>query len=377
LNFRTSYVRDLAGQEISRQSALNHYISFVYDAAGRQIAIVNEASLRWTTSYDADSRVVSTTNGEGRTVQMGYDAVGNLVTKVYSNGPRFTFAFDSLNRLTTSTDGAGVTTYAYDPRSMLVEKTYPGNLHQAYGYDGNGNRILLVDPDQGRYTTTFDPLDRTLVAKKPNALAFTSAYDADSRRVSLAMGNGTIRNYGYDAVSQLTTQIDVTSAGVQISTMIDSYDPAGFRVGRNKDGFVTTWINDARNRLVGQHADGAWATFSYDAVGNTLTKQHQGQFVQTMTYNAANLQSNVALGNVKTTYTFDKAGNQTIKHLGVGLTTYAYGIENRLVGVTNPDGTLSTYTYQGTDGLRRTVQEPGQALTTTVRDGRDALQERN
>jgi len=112
-------------------------------------------------------------------------------------------------------------------------------------------------------------------------------------------------------------------------------------------------------------------------VDNQLTKQHQGQFVQTMTYNAANLQTNSVLGNVKTTFSFDKAGNQTVIHRGSGLTTFAYDIENRLLGITNPDGTLSTYTYQGSDGLMRTLQEPGQALTTMVRDGRDVLQGRN
>lgn len=48
---------------------------------------------------------------------------------------------------------------------------------------------------------------------------------------------------------------------------------------------------------------------------------------------------------------------------------------NRLTQVLNPDGSRSTYSYAG-DGLRRSAQEPGEALTTFIWDGDDYLMEK-
>jgi YD repeat-containing protein len=77
------------------------------------------------------------------------------------------------------------------------------------------------------------------------------------------------------------------------------------------------------------------------------------------------------------TYTYDNAGNQTVEDAGGAVTTNAYDPENRLTVVAHPDGTLSTYAYQGYDGLRRSKHEPGGALATFVWDGSVYLQERS
>ncbi len=39
LNYRTSYVGDLAGQQVARQNALGNFITMTYDLASRQITI--------------------------------------------------------------------------------------------------------------------------------------------------------------------------------------------------------------------------------------------------------------------------------------------------------------------------------------------------
>jgi hypothetical protein len=53
----------------------------------------------------------------------------------------------------------------------------------------------------------------------------------------------------------------------------------------------------------------------------------------------------------------------------------AQGTRNGRLSVEAPE--VSTYTYQGYDGLRRSKHEPGGVLTTFVRDGGDYLQERS
>ena len=62
--------------------------------------------------------------------------------------------------------------------------------------------------------------------------------------------------------------------------------------------------------------------------------------------------------------------------VGGVITGYVYDPENRLKKVTYSDGAISTYAYVG-DGLRRTRQDPGQAVSTMIWDGSDYLGEVN
>ena len=85
-------------------------------------------------------------------------------------------------------------------------------------------------------------------------------------------------------------------------------------------------------------------------------------------------------GAALTTYAYDATGNQTEENLNGSRTTYVYDNENRLTGMRYPDATRSTYTYAGGfpvqgEGLRRSAQEPGGALTTYIWDGSDYLGE--
>ena len=66
-------------------------------------------------------------------------------------------------------------------------------------------------------------------------------------------------------------------------------------------------------------------------------------------------------GAAKTVYTYNAVGNLTLEVQGSAQTGYVYDGENRLLKLTNPDGTVISNTYSG-DGLRRTTQQPGAAV---------------
>ena len=57
---------------------------------------------------------------------------------------------------------------------------------------------------------------------------------------------------------------------------------------------------------------------------------------------------------------------------GSAQTGYVYDGENRLLKLTNPDGTVISNTYSG-DGLRRTTQQLGAAVSTIIWDGQNYL----
>jgi YD repeat-containing protein len=239
-------------------------------------------------------------------------------------------------------------------------------------YDQVKNRTKLVDPNGGAHSFTFDALNRQSVYQKPTGHFFTSMYDPNSRLTTLmdGLGGSVIRTY--DVLRRTITLIQYSPTNSPVATVIDTYDAAGRKISQNRDALLTTYVNDAANRLTGQQATGRWATFVYDPTGNVLVKAQQGLLAMTSTYDAASRIITMTQGAAKTAYTYNGAGNLVLEVQGAAQTGYVYDGENRLLKLTNPDGTIITNTYSG-DGLRRTTQQPGKAVSTIVWDGQDYL----
>ena len=116
-----------------------------------------------------------------------------------------------------------------------------------------------------------------------------------------------------------------------------------------------TYQYDLGNRLISATYNGTTTTYTYDAVGNRLTRQEGTEAAETYTYNYLNQLTRVQQGTAVTTYAYDARGNQTQQvQTGTGVTTtstYGYDLANRLIssGVTNnavnPLSTGATYAY--------------------------------
>ena len=116
-----------------------------------------------------------------------------------------------------------------------------------------------------------------------------------------------------------------------------------------------TYQYDLGNRLISAAYDGTTTTYTYDAVGNRLTRQEGTETAETYTYNYLNQLTRVQQGTAVTTYTYDARGNQTQQvQTGTGVTTttnYGYDLANRLTStnISNnaviPLSTSATYAY--------------------------------
>ena len=129
-----------------------------------------------------------------------------------------------------------------------------------------------------------------------------------------------------------------------------------------------TYQYDLGNRLISAAYDGTTTTYTYDAVGNRLTRQEGTETAETYTYNYLNQLTRVQQGTAVTTYTYDARGNQTQQvQTGTGVTTttnYGYDLANRLTStnISNnaviPLSTSATYAYNA-QGQRVTRVEDG------------------
>jgi RHS repeat-associated protein len=97
---------------------------------------------------------------------------------------------------------------------------------------------------------------------------------------------------------------------------------------------------DALNRL--GHAEGPFGTinYTYDGVGNRLTKELNGQN-ETYTYTPGTSRLQETTGPVA--YTYDANGNIT----GIGDKVFTYNQNNRLIRVEENSNTLGEYVYNG------------------------------
>jgi uncharacterized protein RhaS with RHS repeats len=108
-------------------------------------------------------------------------------------------------------------------------------------------------------------------------------------------------------------------------------------------------VNDATAQLTREQRSGTNAydvTYSYDAVGNRLTKLEAG-VATSYSYDAANQLNYEYTPSARTTCTYDANGNTALVNAAGALTTTSWDIENRQTAVQLAAGTRTTATYDG------------------------------
>ena len=370
-------------------------------------------------AYDAHGQVTSVTREDGSVVRYAYDAVGNVVSERYfasatAETPEIAITYtytDSGGRLMSAEQVTGsgetqqsvTTAYSYDEYGRVTQQRQEteaeaGALTVNYRYNGSG-QVASVSYAKESAQGAVDPGNTEL-----HILWYT--YDEDGRLSAIYLDEGTasttaptnnkklIRSYAYNAYGEIEKITDNTSfltGGTLTTELAYTYNDFGLPVkltytdvdGETRtvreetnltydgngnilteavteaySGSTTktrTYQYDLGNRLISAAYDGTTTTYTYDAVGNRLTRQEGTETAETYTYNYLNQLTRVQQGTAVTTYTYDARGNQTQQvQTGTGVTTttnYGYDLANRLTStsVSNnaviPLSTSATYAY--------------------------------
>jgi RHS repeat-associated protein len=181
----------------------------------------------------------------------------------------------------------------------------------------------------------------------------TYTYDAAGNRASVAYPNGTVAEYTYDRLNRLTNLANSAPGGGVISSYVYTLGPAGnrTRVVENT-GRTIDYTYDGTYKLAQESINDPVfglqdISYTYDAVGNRLTKVDNG--VTTVYTHDAN---DRLLTENGITYTYDDNGN-TLTKIGDGENvSYSYDYQNRLVRVNDASsGSVIDYAYD-VDGIR-------------------------
>lgn len=366
--------------------------TYAYLDSGHQIAVTTDTGRVRTETRNAARRLITVTDSglvAGapviRTSRNYYDAAGQLRAAEDVNGGRSYFFYDTKGRLEATVDSTGaVARNVYDGADHIV---------QTIEY---ANRVTTTTWLSAGAVTKATFTDIGVVVDATNDRSSTATYDTAGRLATQVDAAGTITTYSYDAANRLI-QVKVTDAAQTAATARTTrffFDAAGRQIAAlDGEGFLTETTYDLIGRptstmryaTVSPSAKWAAGTLAElrpaaDPANDQVTRNYfdgRGHKVGELD----------ALGFL-TEWTIDEAGNTRAERRYFTAVTWAGGdtlasLRTRAAGAyresrlaynglgqlatqTNPEGTVTRYSYDEAGRLVRTEVAQG---TTEVREG--------
>ena len=419
----THYRYDALGRQTARTDANGHQTSYVYDAAGRLTHTINALGEVNETSYDVFGQATATTRYARRLDNLPQQAgftLTALQTALAALGDTghstHTYRYDSLGLLLASQDAAGLQrSYAYnsfgeairedhldgqrrishtterDRRGHITRSTRDaGGLHLVtqrqvdawgrithttdaagnttrYEYDRLGRQIVLTDAMGGTIHTRYDAFER-IVSQNDRGSITRYRYDHASRSSTVTLPDGAHVVTTFDRHGQ---QQSITDARGNVTRL--TYDANGNLIAREQDGQMQTQRYDNANRLLETIDEtGRRTVLGYDAANRVITRTVDPDGLNLTTHTAYDAQgrqvSVTQPGGQVTQFTYDAAGRliaQTVDPDGLNLTTrHDYDATGNVIRSTQPNGNVTALTYDNAGRrMEETIDPEGLKLT--------------
>jgi RHS repeat-associated protein len=351
---------------------------FTHDTELRLTRVTNPLGHNWSYRYDRAGRLVAETDFDGRTRRYELDAAGQHIATITPLDAVISYTYDPMGRVVRKDAAGEITEYAYDTTGRLLQAAGPqgelvyqydrrGNVKTelsdgrvtAYRYDAAGRRVRRVTPSGATTTYTYDAAGR-LSGLDCGGHRIALTHDAAGRELAREFGEVLALTSAWDAAGRLAEQ-HLTASGTDLFHRAYAYRPDGHLTAAHDSLRGTRRFTlDRAGRVTGVAADGWRESYAYDAAGNqtaaALPERHPGSDnAGERTYRGTRIERAGA-----TRYEHDPAG-RLVRRTRTRLSrkpdtwAYVYDAEDRLTGVTTPDGTRWRYRY---DPLgRRTAKQ--------------------
>jgi RHS repeat-associated protein len=324
-------------------------------------------------TYDSVGRPETTRSPEGNRTQFWFDSLSRLWRVGYQDG-WVEFHYDGNSNLKSMTESwAGTTTYDYDHRNRVIQKSSPlGTV--TYTYDGVGNLTSKTETSKtdggGTVTYEYDKVNRLSKIMDHGAVITYDFYD-DNNRPLQASYPGMTLSRDWDGAGRAThIQAVDQSSGTTLVDLQYEYEPRSNLLHRLTDkdptvSIIATYWYDTLNRLTGETRrttdgrDAGQTTWTYDGNNNRASQTTPGPRGGTTHYDYDD--ADQLLGN-----TYDRDGNLTIRSDGLKL-DYDDGYTLAITPTPSAGGAAArrTMTYTGLDQTQRTSLKIGAAPATT------------
>jgi RHS repeat-associated protein len=213
-------------------------------------------------TYTAAGRLATRTWARGVVTAYGYSNAGNLTSISYSDTtPAVALGCDRLGRVKTTTDVAGALTRTFHASGQLQNETY-------------GPTGLLANL---AITREFDSLDRLSgLTPSPSLPSVSYIYDAASRLQAVTSGP-TSATYGYLADSPMVETITFKNGTDTRLTTAKVYDKLNRLASTSSAPSASSVLshaytyNSANQRTRATREDGAYWSYTYDALGQVTS----------------------------------------------------------------------------------------------------------
>jgi RHS repeat-associated protein len=363
---RTEYQYDENDRLESVKDALNQTTTYEYnDPFGRITKItLPDTSKSSTYTYNDAEDSVTVKDFNGDEIKYFYnDETGKVLRKEFlASGTSVTFNYDDTTRTETVISDLGTTIYKYDELGRLISRKDPEGLYidgdgASIEYVYEGNQLTVKTPNQ---TIVYEYNENGTLKSVTTPEGMTEYRYEESRLVKTIFPNDTAEVIIYDELGRIdiikTVKIEpTTEAELEVLASYDyKVDDAGNREEViDHNGRKVEYEYDELNRVTEEKItnpfdaseDGRTVTYTYDAVGNRLSKDDSLVGLMTYVYEN-NLLVQETQGDRETIYDYDNNGNLTSRLANnTEETIYTWDDENRLIGVETPNGDIISYAY--------------------------------
>lgn len=403
---------DAEGKPTQSEDALDNPTTQHFDALDRLQKVVDPALGETEFGYDSQDRLTSVTDATDKTTSYQYNAFGDVLSITSPDTGTTSMTYDSAGNVLTTTDARNITaTYTYDALNRVTHIDYPGTTEDlVFIYDSiaNGNkgvgRLTQITDESGSTAYEHDAKGQLVaVTRTINGISFTTgyAYDDAGLITQVTYPSGRTVDHQRNNLGQITGM--TTTVSGQTSTVANniSYLPFGpltdltygngkvltqsfdqdyrltsknttglYQLGygytpRNNINAITDALDSSKNqsfsydvlaRLTDASGQYGIQNYSFDAIGNRLTKTQDG-VTESYTYSSTSHRLD-SVGSTNLTY--DAAGNTLTK----GDLTFTYNQVGRLA-TASKTGMNASYTYnaQG-QRVKKTVDDGTTTVTT-------------
>ncbi|MBC3365929.1 RHS repeat-associated core domain-containing protein, partial [Pseudomonas sp. SWRI154] len=293
-------------------------------------------------AYDLNGHLLEKTefgsDGSQRVTAYQRDSAGRLLRKTLPDGETVEYRYDGLGRLVSVDDGHWPLAYEYDVQDRLVAE-HQGWATLRYRYDSTGRLIHCRLPDR----STLDyrhAQGGALIAIDLNGTCLTEHRFKGGREQQRQQGR-LLSDYSYDEQGRLKAQTVWQTQQQQLFWRDYSYDASGNLAALSDTRNRRSYQYDKQDRLLRidyAHSQ-APERFAHDPAGNLLMQDRPGP---------TTLKGNRLLMEGDRHYDYDAYGNLIRERRGTAqclVTEYRYDSQHRLIGVTSPDGSETSYRY--------------------------------
>ncbi|WP_370948133.1 RHS repeat-associated core domain-containing protein [Amycolatopsis sp. cg5] len=341
---RTEFEYDTNMQLVAVKNPAGQVWRYLYDEAGNVVGERDFTGRSVSYRYDAAGQLVGQTNGAGQQLRYVRDAMGRVVAR-HSDDAVATFEFDEAGSLIRAVNADAEVTLRRDVAGRITAETVNGRT-MAYSYDAAGNVIGRRTPSGMENGWRFDAAGRPAELRS-GGRTVSFGYDPLGREVERLLDTGAIMANTWDGNHRLRTQTISTVAGRSPARQAAVVQQREYQY--REDNFVTA-VDDL---LAGPKQ------FTLDPLGRVLeTSGERYGFDRGGNLSAA--------PGVHEQY--DAQGRVVVKQrrrLSRKPDTwhYSWDAEDRLIGVTTPDGTRWRYRY---DPLGRRIAKERLAADGSV-----------